>query len=420
MRRWRVLLVGAALLVSAPLTAQSADGSARQEPEVLGASAAFSDIDSERGRVWLEAGTPIFSTPDAASERIAIVDAESEMEVLERAEPWLKIQHEGRIGWVWPDLPRSERSLDITPLVETIDVETPGFAFADPDRRRELVQQAMALSAPNGRLGPWELFTDVKDRRLIEYLDSIATGLSTSYQERYGLEPAPPNGQSVAVFSTEAAYRPFESEATHLAGLGARGHAGGGLAALFIEDHRLAEAGALLVHELTHLMSRSALGPTPPPWIEEGFANDMAYCRIDRQGRLRPGTINGERVSLGNRRLGVSVQYSGAVAALAELLRLRTRREATPLERLVELDQTSFLDSDGWRQHYIESAFLVRFLLEGEQKRFAPGFASYLGEIGTGVSPDSTQLIELLDTDWARLERGLDAWLRVQAVSLLR
>lgn len=410
------------VLLTLPLAAGAAraqDTAVEAEPEVHGAAAAFSLVEEQRQRVWVPEGSPLFEAPDAASSRLAIIDALSEIEVLEQSGDWYRVHFAGRTGWVEPDLPRHERSLDTFPSPELVPVTTPGFEIADTTRRREIALEALGLTEPNGRLGPWELLTDVTDPDLIAYLDRIASGLAASYRERFRLEPAPPEDQAVAVFSTEAGYRPFESEATHLAGQRARGHSGSGLAALFIENDRLEEASTLMVHELTHLMNRAALGPTPPPWVEEGIANDLAYSRVKRDGSLVLGSINGERVVFGNRRVGVSYQYSGAVAALAELLRLRARHRSTPLEELVALDQDRFLESGRRRQHYIESAFLVRFLLEADKGRHAEGFRRYLAALGDDPSA-RVRLIDHLDADWGRLERALDAWLRVQSAQLLR
>lgn len=414
-----LVAVVALALLPRPQAIQGQETETDPETEVLGGSAAFSLIDEERERIWLPAGSPLFRFPDASSDRLSVFDALCEIEVLERSGDWYRVHHDGRLGWVDPDLPPHKQGLETFPAPEEIIVQTPGLGFPASADRRELAQLALGLSAANGRLGPWDLLTDVSDPGLIDYLDRIAAGLATSYRDRYGLEPAPTEGQAVAVFSTEEGYRPFESEVTDLAGTGARGHAGGKLAALFVEDQRLEEAATLLVHELVHLMNRSALGPTPPPWLEEGIANDLAYSRVDRDGHLRLGSINGERVVFGNRRSGISIQYSGAVAALAEILRLRARRQGTPLEDLVGLDQSRFLEPDRRRQRYIESAFLVRFLLEGEKQRFSEGFRDYLAALG-GEMLGPTVLIDRLGIDWGRLELRFDAWLRAQSALLLR
>ena len=225
--------------------------------------------------------------------------------------------------------------------------------------------------------------------------------------------------QAVAIFATEEAYRPFESEVTHLSTLGARGHARDRLAALFIEGDRLEAAATLLVHELTHLMNRSVLGSDPPQWIEEGIASELAYCRITRSGEILLGSLNGERVVSGSRRTGLSISYSGAVAALADVSRKRARRKGTPLEELVSLDRDSFLARD--RQlHYAESAFLVRFLLEAARGRYAEGFRAYLASLARERPDGPGELITRLDTTWPRLERDFDAWLRMELAQALR
>lgn len=391
-----------------------------EEEEILGAAAAFSLVEEERERVWVAGGTPIFDEPSEGASRLEIVMALSEIDVLERSGDWCRVQYGGRSGWVNPELELHLQGIRVVEMPSTLPVETPTLESHDPERRRELALAALGLEGPNGSLGPWALMTDVVDSRLIGYLDAIAGGLTTSYASRFGLEPAPPSTQSVAVFSTEEGYRPFESEATHLAGFGARGHAGGKLAALFIEDHRMEDAASLLIHELTHLMNRTALGPSPPPWIEEGLANDLAYSRIGRAGDLRLGTVNGERVAIGTRRSGMTIQYSGGVAALAELVRTRARRRGTKLSELVQLDQASFLDDPRRSQHYIEAAFLVRFLLEADKGRHAESFRSYLRLLADPDQKLPADLASFLGTEWPRLERDFDGWLRIEAVALTR
>ena len=390
------------------------------ESEVLGGAAAFSLIDAERPRVWIPAGTPLFEEPDVASGRLATIDASSEIEAVESRGEWHQIHYQGRVGWVQPDLPLGRRGLDVTPMPGEVAVDTPGFVFEPPSRRIALAKEALGLEEPNGRIGPWGLLTDVGDEELLGRLDLIAGGLAATYRERFDLEPAAADEQVVVLFATEEQYRPFESKASHLAHLGARGHASADLAALFLGDDTEAEATSLLVHELTHLMNRGALGAEPPPWVEEGIANDLAYSVIDRRGRLRVGSVNGERTAWGDRRSGMTIQYSLGVAALAELLRARARRRSTPLEELVALEKMSFLAPARRQLHYIESAFLVRFLLEADRSRHAAGFRRYLNDLGMSDDSGAIDLLDYLDTDWRRLDRDFENWLELQAGALLR
>jgi hypothetical protein len=410
------LLAVLAAAAAEDLVAQGVDEPATEESQVLGAAAAFSAIDEERERVWLPAGSPLFERPDASSSRLAVIDSLAEIEVLERSGDWCLVHFSGRRGWVNPDLPEHLRDIDTLIEPAPVAVVTPAFDLADPGRRREQALEALGLTAPNGRLGPWELLTDVSERHVIDRLDRVAAGLPASFRERYGLEPADPAEQTVALFSTEASYRPFESETSHLAGVEARGHASDRLAALFVEGQRTDEAAALLVHELAHLMGRTPLGANAPPWLEEGIANDLAYSRIGPDGSLWLGSVNGSRIRTGSRQSGITVTYSGGIAALAELLRLRAQHQATPLELLVALDQPAFLERRRRRQHYIESAFLVRFLLDAQSRRYAEGFRAYLEALGGGAEPE---LLDFLDADWNRIERGLDTWLALQSAQLL-
>jgi hypothetical protein len=221
----------------------------------------------------------------------------------------------------------------------------------------------------------------------------------------------------VALFATEADYRDFEVRVTDGNDLTARGHAGGSLAALFVEDQHMDDVLELVVHELTHLLNRRAFGSAIAPWLEEGLANDLSYSGIDRTGRLKTGTLSGRRIQVGARATR-TVVYEGPFASLTQILRDRSHRQSTPIGRLIGMGREEFLRPQDRDSHYIESTFLVRFLLEGSKQRYAPGFRSFLAEVAGGETPWPERLIELLGTDLRQLELGLDTYLRVQAAYL--
>ncbi len=110
-------------------------------------------------------------------------------------------------------------------------------------------------------------------------LDAVAARLADAYATRYGVAAAPGPDQAVAIFASDVRYRAF-AEADGGALPGTRGHAGAGLAAFSVGRNPL-ETRVLLVHELTHLLSRNALGDGVPVWLDEGIAEDLAWCRTD-------------------------------------------------------------------------------------------------------------------------------------------
>ncbi len=404
-----------AALLTAALTAAPQD-EAQQEPEVHGSAAAFSLEESAEGRVWLEAGTLLHARPDSDSERLARIDAPTELEVLAREGEWRQVRYLDRLGWVHPELPRRGPDVDIPPA--PLAVAPPSLEDRVAERRR-IAAESLGLAGPNGSLGPYRLMTDVEDRDLLAHLARVTSGLASSYRQRFGLEPAPADGQIVVLFRDEQLYRRYESTATDLSPYGALGHAGADLAVLFAGEHHLDTVTSLLIHELTHLMNRSTLGDTPPPWLEEGMANDLAYCRVDRQGRLRLGSLGGDSTWFGDRR-GGSLHYTGALAALSLVVGSRARREATPLAELVALGQQEFLDAERRPLRYAESTFLVRFLLEGEGGRYADGFRRYIERAAGPEAVGAGTLARLLGEEMRRLERRFARWLELEAVALLR
>ena len=282
----------------------------------------------------------------------------------------------------------------------------------------ELAKRLLGPTALERDLGPYALLTNVRDEEALAAIDRVAPHLETYYSERYGLELSDTGTQTVALFAEEEDYREFERQTTERQRLDRQGHAIGNVASLFLGDKRSVEFRPLLVHELTHLINRRAFGARPPAWIEEGIANDVAYSKVDRDGRPRADTLEGDSTVFGSR-FERQVAFSGGLSSLTQLLRTRSRRQGTPLDRLVEMSHDEFMSPDDRQQYYIESAFLIRLLLDGPKAEWPDGFRRYLAEVAAGDSPDAERLIELLDTSWSQIERTLDSWLRVQSAKLL-
>jgi hypothetical protein len=344
-----------------------------------------------------------------------LIDSLSELAVLERQGDWSKVVYADRLGWVNPELAQIDMTLVSAP--SSLDGLLSVPSMFEIERRIKVAGQVLGLDGPNGRLGSYALMTDVTDSRLLDRIRQMVGSLDRVYQERYGLAVGDTGLQTVALFATEAGYRDFEARVTDGNDLKARGHAGGNLAAMYVEDQRIDDVLELVVHELTHLLNRRAFGEAIAPWLEEGLANDLSYSDIDRTGRLEVGTLSGRRIQVGARATR-TVVYEGPFASLTQILRDRSHRQTTPIGRLLEMDREEFLRPQDRDSHYIESTFLVRFLLDGSQRRFAPGFRSFLAETAAGESPQPARLIELLDTDLRQLELGLDTYLRVQAAYL--
>jgi hypothetical protein len=265
--------------------------------------------------------------------------------------------------------------------------------------------------------------TDVEDGTLLAGLDRLASSLDEVFEERYGIAPPPVEpGETVLLFADEATYRRYAAEEdVDLASLGLAAHAGGGLAALYVGDRDGSTVAALLAHEVTHLITHRTLGPELPPWLEEGLADDVGFSRIDKDGRIVPGTLGGETASRVRRRpLGRGTvrveqerEISGARASLLRLARWVETGGLPSLEELVSLSQEELLSSERRAVWYPLSAFFVRYLLDREAT--AEVFRQFLA--GAVVPGDlaGERLIALLGTDWDRLQRGFESWLRAEA-----
>jgi hypothetical protein len=409
------------LLTLAPVAVLSASPQepdappAETEPEILGAAAAFGIQDTESETLRIPANTPLYRTPSPDASQITLIDSLTELAVLEHQGGWSKVLYSDRLGWVNPELSRADMTLVSAP--SSIEALMTAPSMLEIERRIRIAGAVLGVDGPAGRLGPYALMTDITNPRLLDRIREIASSLDSVYQERYGLPVGDTGLQTVALFATEAAYRDFEAKVTDGNDLSARGHAGGNLAALFVEDQRLDDVLELVIHELTHLLNRRAFGEAIAPWLEEGLANDLCYSDIDRTGRLKAGTLSGRRIQVGAR-ASRTVVYEGPFASLTKILSDRFHRQTTPIQRLIEMGREEFLRAQDRESHYIESTFLVRFLLDSSKQRYAPAFQSYLAEVAAGGMPDATRLIELLGTDLRQLELGLDAYLRVQAAYL--
>jgi hypothetical protein len=258
---------------------------------------------------------------------------------------------------------------------------------ADPVRIAR-ARDAMRPLGREGRLGPWRLITDVAGGELTG-LDDVAAHLPGAYSARYGLSPGSDRGQVVVIYSSDTRYRRFvDSDGSH--SLAARGHAGDGMAA-FALAIKPPDRRVLLVHELTHLLSRRALG-APPPWLDEGLALDLAWCAVDAEGRLQPDTF-GDRE---NADAWIQTARAGRLPPLAALL--------SPSSRL-------FSDPGSRHDATTASGMLVRWCLEDPQR--AANFRAFLRSAAKGGSADAPALASALGVTASALEQDFFAWSRL-------
>jgi hypothetical protein len=414
-------------LAASPAAAQES-AQEEEQPEVLGAPAAFGDAVAEE-RVEVAAGSALRELPDLRAAVLTTVDAASELPLLERRGVWARVRYGALKGWV---LTAGEAGAGGSPDLFTAGPAALPGREADPELlRRALSHLEWPAGREPGRLGPFPFYTDLADPALASFLDRVVTEVLAVYPERFGLDPglgaagAPGWGplESIVLFRREAEYRAFTGGDVAAVGLEEGGFAGFGLTGLYAGSRSREAVAALLVHEVTHLLNTRALGPRTPPWLEEGLANDLAYARIDPSGRLRLRELGGgdrqERHQVvdgrGRRGWQVTAIFDGALGALSLLARALDRRDLPSLASLTSLAWREMVDPAMRQTAYAESAFFIRYLLESET--LAPGFRAYLRSVAAGGAGEGSDLLRHLGADgWEDVERGFRRWLRAKAL----
>ena len=242
------------------------------------------------------------------------------------------------------------------------------------------------------RCGPYTLYTDVADGRLIAICGRLAERLDEVYEARYGIRPRGEPASAIVLFSDAGSYRAFAREGGVPLGYAGYALAARGLAVFHVGDQPLGEFVTTLVHELTHLVNRRALGVNLPPWLSEGLADGVGDT----------ATPDGFEPLDG---------IAGLEALARRLRQAQTDGRAGSLERLVTLERGEF-DRGVVSHDYEQSALLVRFLL-GEP-RLAAGFRRFLSDFAGGERYDPERLAEALGADLEALDGRFREWLGKQ------
>ena len=307
--------------------------------------------------VWGAAGDPLRSAPSESAETVARLDAYERLEVLERSGEWVRVETPAGAGWLRAD---ADRGGD-RPLGSGRLPTTPVAALSPDDDLLAAARDLLGQNEPVGRLGPYDLFTDLETPGELYHLDRLARGIEPAYVGRYGRRPVDRPREAVLLFATEASYRLFQVRETRLAGLPSGGHAGSGMVALYVGDRRRSEVTATLAHELTHMLNRRAIGPVLPPWLDEGLADDLGSAYVGPAGNIDPSRLGGEKLL----RPG-SIEYFGAPAALRQLNAAYARQKPS-LATLTSLDWNRFVRSDDRGLNYAHAGFFIRYLVDGEE-----------------------------------------------------
>ncbi len=384
------------------------------KPTILGTAADIRPLTAGNNeRHWADPGTRLYSRADPSSAVLATIDVAVELEILARHGHWIEVRYASWKGWI------------ATRDAAEAEVADPGF---DPELdawrlelAREILNQGTAATSQTPRqLGSFNVLTDVENRRLLRFLADIASHLPAAYSDRFGIELIPGSAETIILFSREEDYRVYESRVRPETDRGTLGHADQGLAVLYVGRQGADDVAAVLVHELTHVLNRRHLRESLPPWLEEGMAHDLAFCRIDGLGQLELATLGGRSVVVeehfyqpgGFMDFDRSIHVSGPRASWSLLRKHWREGNAHSLERLTDLISREFFDPEDRPLRYDASTFLIRYLIDGQGGELADSFRSYLAALAAGDSEQTPNLLSFLAKDWSELEQGFTTWLQ--------
>lgn len=282
------------------------------------------------------------------------------------------------------------------PIVSTDPPGAPSAARPPRATDFEVIRQAREAMDGGGReesCGPYRLWTDVGNPEILELCRKLAAPLDVTYQHRFGLRPEGDPAEGVFLFARSDAFSAFARRRGRLrAGYGGFSDGSKGFAALHIEGLGTSRLAQTLAHELTHLVSRRALGPGLPPWLSEGLADAIG----DAAGEGGLGPLEG----------------LNGVEGPAKRLRLAYGTGRVPgLERLAGLTRAQF-DGGIVSYDYEQSALFVRYLLLSPA--LEPRFKDFLGRLARAERYSPQLLRTSLGRSWEELDEGLSSWLSAQ------
>ncbi|MEJ2084528.1 MAG: hypothetical protein P8Y44_02480 [Acidobacteriota bacterium] len=388
----------------------------RQDPEptgdevqVLGKRSAIRSEEQAHEWVRIEGGTEIYEQPSTTSTLMEIVAEPTDLEILELQDGWVKIQYRGWLGWAALEPTDEDRATSI-PVTYTAD-----------DDRLDRARAILGLEIEASRLGPFELFTDVGDPELLAQLSNVATHLSDAYQQRFGLDPGSEASEVVVIFASKADYLLFEAGEPDIAGTGTRGYTGRGISVLSVGERDPASTVGILIHELTHLLNRRVFGLRSPAWIEEGLAEDLAYCKVDSNGKLQLGSLAGSSrreisTSLSGR-YRIDTEITGGYGMLSNLLDHWGDPLRPPLTELVDMPWIEFIQPEVRPLHYAQSGFFVRYVLSSRSPNHASSFLDFLQALSSSTMPQVESVWSYLNEDPDKVEAAYFRWLRRTAAA---
>jgi len=337
----------------------------RPAPKVETAPAAPYQLSPERPDLaavaiewtWVLPGNPIRAEPSERAAVLAEAGGLAYLPVVGSQKSWLQVGLDGEAGWIdsnWKP-PYSRRGAK----------RKGGGREGGSSELTGKAREALGVDRPL-KLAGYAVYTDVADSDLVAFLGDTMAIVEDAYFARFGRLPAKARHPAVALFAREADYRRYVATLTRPAEDDV--HTEAGVAATFVGQRSRAVLTGSLVHAMTHLLNERALGSDLPPWLDEGLARDLATLRLGEEGTLASMDLDGQSVG-----------------------------------PLLSLDRARFEAG----RHGPASFALVRYLLDGESRRYADGFRDYLKAVADGRKAD---LLKALGVSAAELDESLRAW----------
>lgn len=344
----------------------------------------------------VRAGSNLRSAPRTDATSLAVFDADEPLPAASWCDGWAEVRWRGLRGWV-----------------RAGDTESPALVVPPriPDTARlQRVASAMNPLRREECLGAWRLWTDAPAGE-VKDLDTVARRLPEAFETRTWLPAEVIPDQSVAIFADGRRYRAFaEGDGNPLRGTD--GHSSGGLAVVALRQRSL-ETRVLLVHELVRMLVHNAFAENAPPWLVEGLAEDLAWCRVEGDGRLDLGSLDrGSEVSW-ERTTRREVAW-GPRPTVGAFVKAARRGPSIMLASLLTPGTGLFLDPDVQRDALTESALLVRWCFD--EPRRADRFREFLAVVALGGRADLAALSEALGVGARDLEVEFLSWVRALAL----
>jgi hypothetical protein len=300
-----------------------------------------------REQVWVAEGTVLRAAPREDAEALGTIPAMVNVALIERRGRWAWVDYRGALGWVMPLVVSGEPGLGSRPSpVLPVPARPPDEQLLSRGLR------SFSRAPTEHALGDYRLFASGPNPELLARCRDLESRLEDTYRRTFGLSPLGVSAGVILLYPTRTSYETFW-QMTGGDPIAAVGRADRGVVATFVGERSAEEVCATIVHELTHLLNKRAIGPALPPWLEEGTATVVA---ADLAGRA----------------------LDSGVARLAE-----HRGTLPELTEFLALDREAFQERPLRRLHYELSGLWVRFLLVdpvlGDRLR---SFLKYVSEGG--------------------------------------